>query len=128
MIKFTPLTWSVMITFLLALVAVMLNTVVGAMIYVALALLSVGFTLLSVNLFISYKKKSKEDERIKEELLMELSVTEDGEEYVIKNDTSSKKYRKILRRERLNKLMPVIFSAVVAALMLFLLIKTIVKF
>lgn len=128
MIKFTPLTWSVMITFLLALVAVMLNTVVGAMIYVALALLSVGFTLLSVNLYISYKKKSKEDERIKEELLMELSVTEDGEEYVIKNDTSSKKYRKILRRERLNKLMPVIFSAVVAALMLFLLIKTIIKF
>ena len=64
-----------------------------------MSLLLISFVLLTVKLYLDISKKSKEDERIKEELLMELSVTEDGEEYVIKNSPTSKKYRKMLRKE-----------------------------
>lgn len=128
MIKFSALTWSIIITFLLAIIAIMLNGVVSAMVYVALVLLIIGFALLTVQLYFNISKKSKEDERIKEELLMELAVTEDGEEYVMKNSQSSKKYRKMLRREKFSRFMPVIFSTIVTIVMLFLLIKVIFKF
>ncbi len=128
MIKFSALTWCVISAFLLSFVAVMLNSVTPVMVYVALSLLLISFVLLTVKLYLDISKKSKEDERIKEELLMELAVTEDGEEYVMKNSPTSKKYRKMLRKEHFNRFMPVIFSGFVALCMAFLLIKVIFRF
>lgn len=128
MIKFSKLTWVVMITFFCALVCIMLNTVVDALIYPALALLCVGFVLLTIKLYFKASEKQKEAVVVREELLMELATTEDGEEYVMKNNETSKKYRKMLKREKFSNFMPVIFSGAVAILMIFLLIKLIIKF
>lgn len=128
MIKFSALTWSMIVSFCLAIVAIMLNVLVPAMVYVALSLLIVGFMLLTIKLYFIVSKKSKDDERIKEELLMELSMTDEGEEYIMKNSASSKKYRRMLRKEHINRFMPVIFSGLVTIIMIVLLLKVIIKF
>ena len=128
MIKFSKLTWIILSSFFCALVCVMLNTVLDALVYPALALFAVGFVLLAIKMGIRASKKEKEAMVVREELLMELATTEDGEEYVVKNSESSKKYRKMLRREKISNYMPVAFCGFVAALIIFLLVKIIFKF
>lgn len=128
MIKFSKLTWAMLGAFLVSLILIMLNKLAPVIVYLALAMLFVAFVLLSINVYISKTKQDKEAEIVKEELLMEIAMTEEGEEYVMKNSTSSKKYRKMLRREKINRFMPFIFCVAVTILIAFLLIRLIFKF
>lgn len=127
MFKFSKLSWCTFIAFGLALVCIMFNTLLDAMIYPALALLIVGFVLLSINLFIKANKDIKRNEMLQQELVIELSVTDEGEEYVV-NDKAQKKLKKSLKKDKISKLMPAIMSVVMALLMVFLLFKFIFKF
>lgn len=128
MIKFSRFTWVIIGMFALSLISVMLNIVLPVFTFIGLAALSAGFMLLAIKWHQLLKKKGKEQEIIKEELLMELSVTENGEEYVMQNNKNSKKIRRKLRREKFDKFMPVIGCAVVSIVFLFILIKMIFKF
>ena len=128
MIKFSQLTWSIMIVMFCALVCVMLNAVVEVLIYPALVLFTVGFVLLTIKMYQRASNKEKEALVVREELLMELATTEDGEEYVAKNTENSKKYRKMLRKEKFSNYLPVIFCGVVSALTIFFLIRVIFNF
>lgn len=127
MFKFSKLSWSIFIAFGLALIFVMFNTLVDAFIYPAMVLFLVGFALLSISLFISASKNIKRQEMVQQELIMELSVTDEGEQYVL-NNKKQKKFKKALRKEKFNKFLPAIVSLVLALVMTFLLIKSIFKF
>lgn len=128
MIKFSKLTWVMLSAFFVSLVLILFNKLAPVLVYPALAMLLVACILLCINVYISKTKQDKEAEIVKEELLMEITMTEEGEEYVMKNNPSSKKYRKMLRRERLNRLMPFIFCVIVTLLVAFLLVRLIFKF
>ena len=127
MIKFSKYTWAILAVFALAFICVMFNTVWSVLVYPALALIIVGLVMLTIKFAMQANKKFKHDEMVQQELIMELSVTDEGEQYVL-NDKSQKKYKKALRRERLNGLMPAIFCGLMAGIMLFFLIKMIFKF
>lgn len=127
MIKFSKYTWAILAVFALAFICVMFNTVWSVLVYPALALIIVGLVMLTIKFAVQANKKFKHDEMVQQELIMELSVTDEGEQYVL-NDKSQKKYKKALRRERLNGLMPAIFCGLMAGIMLFFLIKMIFKF
>lgn len=127
MIKFSKYTWSIIAVFALAFVCVMFNTVWSVLVYPALVLIIVGLIMLTIKFAIQANKKFKHDEMVQQELIMELSVTDEGEQYVL-GDKSQKKYKKALRREKLSGLMPAIFCGIMACVMLFFLIKMIFKF
>lgn len=127
MFKFSKLSWSIFIAFGLALICVMFNTLVNAFVYPALVLLLVGFVLLSISLFGNASKNIKRQEMVQQELIMELSVTEEGEQYVL-NEKKQKKFKKALRKEKFNKFLPAIVCVAISLVMAFLLIKSIFKF
>ena len=127
MIKFSKFTWATIAVFVLAFLCVMFNTVWSVLVYPALALIIVGLIMLTIKFAMQANKKFKHDEMVQQELIMELSVTDEGEQYVL-NDKSQKKHKKALRREKLNGLMPAIFCGLMAGIMLFLLIKMIFNF
>lgn len=127
MIKFSKMSWCMIICFTLAFICIMFNTLLNAMIYPALVLLIAGCTLLSIRLFSKASLEAKRSQMIQEELLMELSVTDEGEQYVL-NSRNQKKLKKQLRRERFSKLLPALMSTLMALILLFLLIKFIFKF
>lgn len=127
MIKFSKLTWCTIIAFTLAFICIMFNTLLNAMIYPALILLICGCTLLSIRFFKKANSESKRSQMVQEELLMELSITDEGEQYVL-NTRNQKKFKKQLRRERFSKLMPGLMSTFMTLLLLFLLVKFIFKF
>lgn len=127
MFKFSKLSWSIIISFALALICIMFNTLLDAMIYPALALLTIGCVLLSIRLFSRANSETKRSEMMQEELLMELSVTDEGEEYVL-SPKNQKKLKKQLRKEKLNAFLPGFMALFMALVMLFLLVKFIFKF
>lgn len=128
MIKFSKLTWIMLGAFLVSLILILFNNLAPVLVYPALSVLLVACILLCINVYISKTKQDKEAEIVKEELLMEVAMTEEGEEYVMKNSSTSKKYRKMLRREKLNRFMPFAFCVVVTLVIAFLLVKVIFKF
>lgn len=127
MFKFTKLSWSIFIAFGLALICVMFNTLLDAFVYPALVLLLVGFVLLCISLFKNASKDIKRQEMVQQELIMELSVTDEGEQYVL-NEKRQKKFKKSLRKEKFNKFLPAIVCMIIALVLTFLLIKSIFKF
>lgn len=128
MFKFSKLTWAIFVTFILSLVCIMFNCLWTPMIYPALILLCTGFILLAISLILNTNKRFKEQEFAREELLMELSVTEEGEQYILENSRKSKKYRRKLRLDKFNSYLPAVFCIVVACVILFLFVKLILKF
>lgn len=127
MFKFSKLSWSIFIAFGLALICVMFNTLVNAFVYPALVLLLVGFVLLTISLFNTASKNIKRQEMVQQELIMELSVTDEGEAYVL-NEKKQKKFKKALRKEKFNKFLPAIVCMAISLVIAFLLIKVIFKF
>lgn len=127
MIKFSKYTWVTLSVFLLAFICIMFNTVWPVLVYPALVFIIVGLVLLTIKFAMQANKKFKHDEMIQQELIMELSVTDEGEQYVL-NDKSQKKHKKALRREKLNGLMPALFCGIIATVLTFFLIKMIFKF
>lgn len=127
MIKFSKYTWITLAIFAFAFLCVMFNTIWSVLVYPALVLIIVGLILLTIKFAMQANKKFKHDEMVQQELIMELSVTDEGEQYVL-NDKSQKKYKKALRREKFNGLMPAIFCGLMAGVMLFFLLKMIFKF
>lgn len=127
MIKFSKLSWCMIIAFSLAFICIMFNTLLTAMVYPALVLLIAGCTMLSVRLFKNAHLEEKRSQMIQEELLMELSVTDEGEQYVL-NSRNQKKLKKQLKRERFSKLLPALISSLMTLVFIFLLIKFIFKF
>ncbi len=127
MFKFSKLSWSIIISFALALICIMFNTLLNAMIYPALVLLATGCVLLSISLFSRANRETKRSQMMQEELLMELSVTDEGEEYVL-SQKNQKKLNKRLKKERFNALVPGLMASFMALVMVFLLVKFIFKF
>lgn len=128
MFKFSKLTVATTITFVVALLCVMLNNVWVYFIFPALFLIGAGFVLLTVKLSLGLKQKNSEQELVREELIMELSVSEQGEEYVIKNSSQSKKFRRRQRMEKFNNLLPILVCGTIAGAILFLFLRAIFKF
>lgn len=127
MIKFSKYTWVTIGIFVLAFICVMFDTIWSVLVYPALVLIIAGLVMLTIKFAMQASKKSKHDEMVQQELVMELSVTDEGEQYVL-NDKSQKKLKKALRREKLNGLMPALFCGLMAVVLLFFLIKMIFKF
>lgn len=127
MFKFSKLSWSIIISFALALICIMFNTLLNAMIYPALVLLVTGCVLLSISLFSRANRETKRSQMMQEELLMELSVTDEGEEYVL-SQKNQKKLNKRLKKEKFNALVPGLMASFMALVMVFLLVKFIFKF
>ncbi len=127
MFKFSKLSWSIIISFALALICIMFNTLLNAMIYPALVLLATGCVLLSICLFSRANRETKRSQMMQEELLMELSVTDEGEEYVL-SQKNQKKLNKRLKKEKFNALIPGLMASFMALVMVFLLVKFIFKF
>ncbi len=127
MLKFSKLSWSIIISFALALICIMFNTLLNAMIYPALVLLATGCVLLSISLFSRANRETKRSQMMQEELLMELSVTDEGEEYVL-SQKNQKKLNKRLKKEKFNALVPGLMASFMALVMVFLLVKFIFKF
>ena len=128
MFKFSKLSWAIFISFALSLLCIMFNTLWTPMIYPALVFLGVGFAILGVKLILNTNKKLKEQEFFREELLMELSVTEEGEQYILENGRKTKKYRRQLRMQKFNSYLPAIFSFIIVGGIIFLFVKTIIGF
>jgi hypothetical protein len=118
-IGFSKYQIAIIINFMLAFVSVMLTYVSTVFVYITLGLLTSGFAMLSVQLILNYKKLVREQEHEKQELLMELSVTQDGEKYVMSNSPYTKAQQRELRAKKIDRLLPAILSVSAAVMFLY---------
>ena len=128
MFKFSKLSWTIFFSFALSLLCIMFNCLWTPMIYPALVFMGAGFGILGVKFIINTNLKVKEQEFIREELLMELSVTDEGEQYILKNGRKTKKYRRQVRLQKFNSYLPALFCFIVVAVVIFLFVKSTIGF
>ncbi len=119
---FSKMQIAIITMFLFAFISIMLTYVSTISVFFTLAFLVAGFVLLSVVLIKNYNKFKLEQEHKKEELLMELSVTDEGEKYVLKDNPYSKSESREQKARKIDKLIPVVLSISASVLFLYLLI------
>lgn len=82
--------------------------------------------MLSVRLIQAYAKSQKEIEERQEVIVMQLAEGEDGETYVMQDKKKEKKLRRKRRSQRIDGLLPSIFSIGVAILIAYMFISSII--
>ena len=112
------------IMFVLAFFCVMLSYATNFMFYPAMAFFEAGFVMLSIKLIKEYSGQKENMEQKEDVIVMELASGEDGEAYVMSQDKKKKRYR---RSASFDKLLPIIFSILAAALFAYLFISTIIS-
>lgn len=118
-IGFSKFQIAIISVFLLAFLSIMLTYVNSIFVYFTLGLLTVGFALLSVMLILNYKKFKLEQLHEKQELIMELSVSEDGEKYVMANSPYTKSQERELKAKKMDRLVPIILSVLTSLMFLY---------
>ena len=108
--------------FTLSLILLFLTKLSPVIVFITLALFVAAFGLLSYILIDDYLVFCKMQEENKNELLMELSITENAVEYVSNPDFYNKHDLKRIKAQRKNKLGIIILTVVMTAAFLLLLI------
>ena len=114
------------ISFVLAFFCLMLYYITAFMFYPAMLFFAGGFGMLSA-ILIKYRKKRIADlEQAQEVLVMERTMNDDGETFVMRDQKADKKERKKRRRQKWQQLLPIIFSILASAFFAYLFIRTII--
>ena len=101
---------------------IMFNTLCVYLIIPALVFIIIGITMLIVSVTKRYKLKKREMEYYQEEIIMELSSTEEGQKYIEK-PSYAKKMKKRLRGLKWENLTPLIALYVANIIFFALLVK-----
>ena len=114
------------IVFVLAFLCLMFSYLTNAMFYPAMALFCAGFVLLSIAFIKLFNKQNAELAARQDELVMERTVNDGGETYVLQDSANDKKAKRQKSRQKFDRLMPAIFCIASAVLFAYLLMSTIV--
>lgn len=114
------------VIFVFAFLSLMFSYLTTAMFYPAMVLFCAGFVMLSITFLKIYKKQTIEMEQRQEMLVMERSVNDGGETYVMQDATLDKKQKRKKRRQNFDRLLPAIVCIVISAVFAYLLISTFV--
>ncbi len=125
--RYNKLNFSIAIIFILAFLCLMFSYATSFMYIPAMLFFAVGFSMLSYVFLKNYIVLQKEIEQRQETIVMELASGEDGETYVMQDETNNKKMRRRKRSQRFERLLPSIFCIVVAVFMAYMLISSIIK-
>ena len=108
--RYDVFNFSTAMIFVGAFFCMMLNYITAFMFYPAMVLFSVGFGMLSAILIKYYKKRLADIEQAQEILVMERTMNDDGETFVMRDLNADKKERKKRRRQKREQFLPIIFS------------------
>ena len=125
-LKYNVLNLSTAIVFVLAFFCLMLYYIASFMFYPAMILFAGGFGMLSAILIKYRKKRLAELEQAQEVLVMERTMNDDGETFVMRDQKADKKERKKKRRQKREQILPIIFSIFASAFFVYLFISTLI--
>ena len=124
--RYNVFNFSTAMVFVAAFFCLMLYYIAEFMFYPAMAFFAAGFGLLSA-ILIKFRKKYLADlEQKQEVLVMERTMNDDGETFVMRDQKQDKKERKKRRHQKFQQLLPIIFSIAASAFFTYLLISTLV--
>ena len=124
--KYNVFNFSTAMVFVGAFFCLMLYYLATFMFYPAMLLFAIGFGMLSA-ILIKYRKKSIADlEQKQEVLVMERTMNDDGEVFVMRDQAADKRERKKRRRQKRQQLYPIIFSILASCLFVYFFISTLI--
>ena len=124
--RFSKLAIGIIACFFASLLFIMFIQLLPYFIIVALVFLIAGLVLLSIMLFKRYKIKKQEMFFDQEEIVMELTQSQNGETYTAEKTNYVKKLKKKIKSEKAKLLSPFIFTVISAVVFTALLIKYII--
>ena len=125
--KYNRLNFITSIIFVVAFLCLMLSYVTSFLYVPAMLFFAAGFVMLSFIFVKGYIATQKEIEQRQEAIVMELASGEDGETYVMQDESNNKKMRRRKRSQSFERLLPSIFSVVVALFMIYMFISSFIK-
>lgn len=127
MFHFKPLQIITTALFTASFVLILLSKLTFVLALIALALFAVSFALLAIILFDNYKTYLQMERETKFELLMELSTTENGAEYLARETYLDKKGQKKLNAEHRTKIGLIVGSIILSLMFLVLFVLRIIS-
>ena len=130
-LKYNLFNFLTAMVFVLAFFCLMLYYITAFMFFPAMFLFAGGFGMLAAILIKYRKKRIAELEQAQEVLVMERTMNDDGETFVMRDQKADRKERKKKRRQKWQQLLPIIFSILASAAFVYMfvarLIVTIIK-
>lgn len=124
--KFSKLAIATTICFFVTALLIMLTEWFWFLIIPSLVCLIAGLVCLAVIFMKRYKTKKQEMLFNQEEIIMELSQTEDGEKYVAEKSTYAKRLKKKIKSEKARLIAPFIIDVALIVMFFALLVKSII--